>query len=76
MAGPSIELAAYRARLFDLERSHHGEWVVFHGIDHVGFFHTFDDAAQEAVMRFGRGPYLNRQTGAPPVSLPVCVLQR
>jgi hypothetical protein len=72
----NIEIAAYRAQLFDLERSHHGKWVVFHGPNNLGLFDTFDDAAKEAVRLFGRGPYLIRKIGAPPISLPVCVLQR
>ena len=36
----------------------------------VGLYDTFDAAAADAVKRFGSGPYLMRQIGAPPVTLP------
>lgn len=76
MATLDIELAAYRSQLFDLESQFFGKWVVFHGEERVGIFEAFEAAANEAVQRFGRGPYLIRNIGAPPVSLPVCVVQR
>lgn len=76
MADLDIELAAYRSQLFDLEQQFFGKWVVFHGDERVGIFEMFETAANEAVKRFGRGPYLIRKIGAPPVSLPVCVVQR
>jgi hypothetical protein len=76
MAELDVEIAAYRAQLFDLERLHRGKWTVFHGTENFGFFDSFDAAAREAVKAFGRGPYLIRQIGAPPVRLPVCIVQR
>lgn len=76
MANLDIELAAYRSQLFDLETQFFGKWVLFCGSERVGIFDTFEVAAGEAVKRFGRGPYLIREIGAPPVSLPVCVVQR
>jgi hypothetical protein len=71
MADLDIELAAYRSQLRELENKFFGKWVVFHGTEHVGVFDAFETAAQEAVKRFGAGPYLIREVGAPPVSLPV-----
>jgi hypothetical protein len=76
MADLDVEIAAYRAQLFELETQAYGQWVVFHGAERQGVFRTFEEAAQEAVRKFGRGPYLIRQVGAPPVSLPVCAVQR
>lgn len=76
MADLDIELAAYRSQLFDLENQFFGKWVLFHGAERIGVFDAFESAAGEAVKRFGRGPYLIREIGAPPVSLPVCVVQR
>ena len=40
----------------------------------MGFFETFQDAAQNAVARYGRGPFLIRQIGAPPSAMPTSVL--
>jgi hypothetical protein len=68
------EIAAFEARRAELEQHHMGKWVVFHGDEFVGAFDTLNNAAAEAVRRFGRGPYLIRQVGAPPVSLPASVL--
>jgi hypothetical protein len=76
MADLDVELAAYRSQLFDLENQFFGKWVLFHGEARIGVFDAFETAAVEAVRRFGRGPYLIREVGAPPVSLPVCIAQR
>lgn len=68
------EIRAYEARKPELEKHHFGKWVVFHGEEFVGAFDTLDNAAAEAIQRFGRGPYLIRQVGAPPMTLPASVL--
>ncbi len=70
------EIAAYEAKREELERLYNGKFVIFHGEDFVGAFDSFDAAAEEAVRRFGRGPYLIRQVGAPPLILPVSVFLR
>ncbi len=59
------EIAAFEARIDELNQHHLGKWVVFHGGAFVDAFDTFDNAAKEAVLRFGAGPYLIRQVGAP-----------
>ncbi len=74
MAHLSEEIAAYQLIQADLEAEHLGEWVLIHDRKLEGIFETFDLAAQEAVQRFGRGPYLIRQIGAPPVTLPASVM--
>lgn len=70
------EIRAFDARKADLEQHYMGKWVVFHGEEFVGAFDNLGNAASEAVRRYGRGPYLIRQLGAPPVSLPTSVLYR
>lgn len=70
------EIEAFTACQADLERDHPAKWVVFHDSDLVGVFDSFDEAAQEAVQRFGRGPYLIRQVGAPDIALPASIMYR
>jgi len=71
-----VELRAYEAHRGELEEHHRGKFVVFHGEEFVGAYDTLDAAATEAVRRFGRGPYLIRQVGAPPIALPASVMYR
>lgn len=72
----STEIAAYEARRVELEKTYPGKFVVFKGEELIGAWDTFDAAASEAVNRFGRGPYMIRQVGAPALSLPASVLFR
>lgn len=72
----SSQIAAYEEMRDLLETDHFGKWVVFHGGELVNTYESFEEAAEEAVLRFGRGPYLIRQVGAPPVTLPASVLYR
>lgn len=69
------EIDAYEAIRNELELNYRGQWVVFHDAEMHGSFDSFESAAESAVGQFGRGPYLIRQVGAPPVTLPVSVLQ-
>jgi hypothetical protein len=68
------DLAAFHAQLPDLESTHNGQWVVFHDGQFVGSYPDFNRAAEEAVQRFGSGPYLIKQVGAPPITLPASVM--
>lgn len=70
MSTLKIEIAAYERMRDDLELEHFGKWVVVHDEKLVGTYETFEKAAETAVERFGRGPYLIRQVGAPPLVLP------
>ena len=72
----SNEIAAYEGMRDVLEVDHFGEWVVVHNGQLIGTYDDFQAAAQEAVLRFGRGPYLIRQVGASPMKLPASVLYK
>jgi hypothetical protein len=67
------ELAVYERIRQDLEAHHMGEWALVHDEQLVGTYGSFDDAAKEAVAKFGRGPYLIRQVGAQSITLPASV---
>ena len=58
------QVAAYEACRDAMERDHLGEWVVFHDEQCAGIYPTFEDAAEDAITRFGAGPYLIREVGA------------
>ena len=68
------EIAAYETMRANLENRHMGEWVLVFSEKLIGVFPSFDEAAQTAVREFGRGPYLIRQVGAPPVTIPASVV--
>ena len=68
------EKATYANMRTDLERDHFGEWAVVHGEELIGTYETFQDAAIDAGLKFGRGPYLIRQVGDLPERLPSAVL--
>lgn len=70
------EITAYEKMRTSLEADHFGEWVIVHDSELIGTYESFEAAAKVAVGRFGRGPYLIRQTGAPPLALPASVLYR
>ena len=70
------EIAAYEKMRSDLETEHLGEWVLVHDEKLVGTYKSFEAAADVAVQHFGRGPYLIREIGAPPMTLPASVLYR
>jgi hypothetical protein len=76
MAELDIEIAAFEARREELEEHHMGKWVIFYGEDLVDSFDTLDNAAEEARKRFGHGPFLIRQVGAPAFALPASVMFR
>ncbi len=74
--GLSKEIAAYDRMRSYLETDYFGKWVVVHDEQLVGAYETFQDAAHTAMERFGRGPYLIRRVGAPPLTLPSSALYR
>ena len=58
-------IEAYEAMRETLEEHHLHKFVVFHNAEFIDSFDSFHNAAREAVGRFGHGPYLIRQVGAP-----------
>jgi hypothetical protein len=74
MSDIETEIAAYDALKERLELEHMGKWVLFFSGKLIDVFDSFDSAAEEAVKRFGSGPFLIRQVGAPPVTLPSSVM--
>ena len=67
MAGPELQenIEAFDAMRPTLEKHYLHKYVVFHDRAFIGAYDTFHNAAREAVRRFGAGPYLIRQVGAP-----------
>jgi hypothetical protein len=70
------EIAAYDTISADLEAASLGKWALVHDRALIGIYDSFDMAAAEAVRQFGRGPYLIRQIGAPPITMPASVMYR
>jgi hypothetical protein len=67
------ELAAYEKFRNDLEAHKMGRWVLIHDEKVIGDYDSLNAAAQDAVAKFGRGPYLIRQVGASSITLPASV---
>jgi hypothetical protein len=76
MADLDREIAAYEHMKQDLESHCMGQWVLLHDEKLVNVYDSFEEAAEYAVQQFGRGPFLIRQVGAPPVTLPASVMYR
>lgn len=70
------EIAAFESMQNELEQNYMGKWVLFHDSDFIGSFDTLERTAEEAVRKFGRGPYLIRQVGALPMVMPASVMYR
>ena len=70
------EIAAYEGMRTKLEADHLMRWAVVHAEELVGTYGTFESAAHDAIERFGRGPYLIRQIGAPPIRLRASALYK
>ena len=63
----SRQIAVYEEMQPALEMDHFGKWVVIYNEELIGTFETDQDALNDAICRFGRGPYLIRQIGAPAI---------
>lgn len=71
------EIESFGRMKEELLKHHNGKFVVFKGSEFVGAFDTLDNAAKEAISRFGRGPYLIRQVGgSTEMPLPASVAYR
>jgi hypothetical protein len=76
MSDLDSEIAAYEDMREDLEAHQLGRWVIVHDRQLVGDYESMESAADDGVRRFGRGPFLLRQVGAPPLTLPVSLFTR
>jgi hypothetical protein len=74
MSDVNDNIAVFDEMKGQLEAEHMGKWVLIHDLALVGVYEDFEAAAVDAVSRFGRGPYLIRQVGAPPITLPASVV--
>ena len=77
--GEAMSILAQERKLYDqlrpeLEAKSKGQWVLIRDSEFVSTFPNFKSAAREAVRRFGRGPYLIREIGAPDMTLPASVV--
>ena len=68
------QIAAYLQMQDALQAEHDGKWIIVYNEKLEGVFETFEDAAEEAVGKFGRGPYLIRQVGVDEAPLPASLL--
>lgn len=76
MADLDNEITAYSSMQQELEEKHMGKWVLIHKGELISLYDSFDNASKDAVAKFGRGPYLIRQIGAPAITLPASVMFR
>lgn len=74
MADIKSNIAAFELSHAELEEKFMGQWVLFHDDALIAVYSSFDDAANDAVTRFGRGPYLIRQVGTSSLTLPASVM--
>ena len=74
MAEIKSDILAYTKMQEQMEEKHMGKWVLFHDEAFVSVYDSFEAAAEDAVLRFGRGPYLIKQVGAPSLTLPASVM--
>ena len=70
------EIAKFEAMKAELESLYLGKFVVIKGDELVGTWDTMDAAATVAVQKFGKGPFLIRQVGAPNLTIPASVFAR
>ena len=67
-------IAFYKEVQQDLESEHMGKWVLIHKAKLVSTYDDLESTAEDAVKKFGAGPYLIRQVGASTVTLPASVM--
>ena len=68
------EIDAYEAMRADLEEKYFDKWIIVRNTKVAGAFDSSEECIQFAVEHFGRGPYLVRQVGEPPMRLPASAL--
>jgi len=73
MADISKDIEFFESVKQELEAKYMGKWVLIHNQTFINTYDSFEKSAEDAVRLFGRGPYLIRQIGAPPIVLPASV---
>ena len=64
----SRQIAVYDAKYRrTLELDHFGKWAVVYNEELEGIYDSFEEAANDAISQFGRGPYLIRRIGQRPM---------
>lgn len=71
MSKLDIEIAAYDAMRPGLERDHAGAFALVHGDVLVGVFGSESDAYRNGLERFASEPFLIRQIGERPHTMPI-----
>ena len=74
MADIKQDIASYEKVKEEMEAKHMGKWVLFHNETFIAVYASFEAAAEDAVRRFGRGPYLIKQVGVSTLTLPASVM--
>jgi hypothetical protein len=74
MSAVKDEIEAFQKMQSKLEAEHMGQWVLMYQRKLINVYDAFEVAADDAVRRFGSGPFLIRQIGAPPITLPASVM--
>lgn len=70
------EITAFEQLKPSLIEHHLGKYVVIKNGQLQGSFDSFNNAAEESVKRFGKGPFLIRQVGNRPAPIPASVAYR
>lgn len=73
MADITKDIEAYNRMRVKFETEYFGKWILIHDEHFISSFDSFEAVAEEAVKRFGAGPYLIRQVGAPQIPIPSSV---
>ena len=60
-----VEIRAFERKEAELEKSSPGKFVLFKDGAFVGAWDSLDVVAQQAMFRFGKGPYLIRRVAVP-----------
>ena len=56
-------ITAYKKIQPNLESEHMSKWVLIYDKKLISIYDTFEKTAEDAVKKFGSGPYLIRQVG-------------
>ena len=74
MGALQAEIEAFERMREKLEADYMGKWVLFHDRALVEVCDSFEVAADLGVRQFGRGPFLIRQIGETPLTLPASAM--